>query len=87
MTAGTALSSNPSREDFASLLEESFLSHEITEEVRTELRNRLELSDADIDRGGFKIVTTIDKDAQAAAVKAVKEHRPTGRRTRLRRPS
>ncbi|EKA61922.1 peptidoglycan glycosyltransferase [Janibacter hoylei PVAS-1] len=53
----------------------------ITEEVRSELRNRLELSDADIDRGGFKIVTTIDKDAQAAAVKAVKEHRPTGRRT------
>lgn len=53
----------------------------ITEEVRTELRTRLDLSDADIDRGGFKIVTTIDKKAQRAAVKAVKEHRPTGERT------
>ena len=53
----------------------------ITEEVRTELRNRLKLSDADIDRGGFKIVTTIDKKAQRAAAKAVKNHRPTGERT------
>ncbi|WP_435201411.1 transglycosylase domain-containing protein [Janibacter sp. GS2] len=53
----------------------------ITEEVRTELRQRLDLSDAAIDRGGFKIVTTIDKDAQKAAVKAVKTHRPTGERT------
>ena len=31
MTAGTALQRGPSREDFAALLEESFLSHEITE--------------------------------------------------------
>lgn len=53
----------------------------ITEEVRTELHNRLELSDADIDRGGFKIVTTIDKKAQKAAAKSVKNHRPTGPRT------
>nr|WP_257908774.1 penicillin-binding transpeptidase domain-containing protein [Janibacter limosus] len=53
----------------------------ITEEVRTELRNRLKLSDADIDRGGFKIVTTIDKKAQRAAAKAVKNQRPTGERT------
>ncbi|MGO1166408.1 MAG: transglycosylase domain-containing protein, partial [Janibacter sp.] len=53
----------------------------ITEEVRTELRQRLDLSDAAIDRGGYKIVTTIDKDAQKAAVQSVKEHRPTGSRT------
>ncbi len=53
----------------------------ITEEVRTELRTRLKLSDADIDRGGFKIVTTIDKKAQTSAAKAVKNHRPTGERT------
>ena len=31
MTAGNALSRQPSRDDFAALLEESFLSHEITE--------------------------------------------------------
>ncbi|GJE42803.1 30S ribosomal protein S1 [Methylobacterium soli] len=31
MTAGTAMQRAPSREDFAALLEESFLSHEITE--------------------------------------------------------
>ena len=31
MTAGTALGRGPSREDFAALLEESFLEHEITE--------------------------------------------------------
>lgn len=53
----------------------------ITEEVRGELRDRLDLSDAQIDRGGYKIVTTIDKDAQKAAAKSVKEHRPTGKRT------
>lgn len=53
----------------------------ITEEVRGELRDRLELSDAAIDRGGYKIVTTIDKDAQKAAAESVKEHRPTGKRT------
>lgn len=53
----------------------------ITEEVRTELRSKLELSDADIDRGGFKIVTTIDKKAQRAAREAVEDNRPTGERT------
>ena len=31
MTAGSALQRNPSRDDFAALLEESFLEHEITE--------------------------------------------------------
>src|SRR5205807_48450 len=31
MTAGTALGRSPSRDDFAALLEESFLEHEITE--------------------------------------------------------
>ena len=52
----------------------------ITEEVRAELRTKLDLSDAIIYRGGFKIVTTIDKDAQKAAAAAVKAHRPTGER-------
>lgn len=53
----------------------------ITEEVREELRNRLKLSDADIDRGGFKIVTTIDRKAQRSAAEAVEESRPTGEGT------
>ena len=53
----------------------------ITEEVRAEMRERLELSDAEIDRGGYTIVTTIDKKAQGAAAEAVEEHRPTGDRT------
>ena len=50
----------------------------ITQEVREELKNKLKLTDADIDRGGFKIVTTIDKDAQAGAVAAVDKQMPTG---------
>ncbi len=50
----------------------------ITQEVRRELKSKLDLTDADIDRGGFKIVTTIDKDAQAGAVAAVDKQMPTG---------
>lgn len=53
----------------------------ITEEVRSELRERLGMTDAEIDRGGHQIVTTIDKDAQKAAAESVQEHRPTGERT------
>ncbi len=49
----------------------------ITEEVRDELRTKVGLSEADIARGGYKIVTTIDKDAQEAAAEAVADARPT----------
>jgi len=50
----------------------------VTEEVREELRTKVGLSEADIARGGFKIVTTIDQDAQQAAAKAVDDARPEG---------
>ena len=50
--------------------------------VRNELRTKLKLDDADIDKGGYRIVTTIDKKAQDAAVKAVKERMPTGKAAR-----
>ncbi len=55
----------------------------ITEEVRNELHTRLKLSDADIDRGGLKIVTTIDKKAQKAAESAVADRMPSGGSTQL----
>jgi membrane peptidoglycan carboxypeptidase len=53
----------------------------ITAEVRNELKNKLKLSDADIDRGGLRITTTIDKQAQDAAVAAVDKDMPTGKNT------
>jgi membrane peptidoglycan carboxypeptidase len=49
----------------------------ITNEVRSELKAKLKLSDADIDRGGLRIVTTINRRAQAAAVKAVTGNVPS----------
>ncbi|MHB1472523.1 MAG: transglycosylase domain-containing protein [Dermatophilaceae bacterium] len=49
----------------------------ITNEVRLELTNKLGLTVTDIDRGGLRIVTTIDKQAQAAAVKAVADNMPS----------
>ena len=49
----------------------------LTNEVRKELKAKLNLSDTDIDRGGLRIVTTIDKAAQASAVKAVVENLPS----------
>jgi len=49
----------------------------ITEEVRRELANKLGLTDTDIDRGGLRIQTTINKQAQAAAVKAVADTMPS----------
>jgi len=49
----------------------------ITNEVRRELKAKLKLTDADIDRGGLRIVTTINKYAQAAAVKAVNDNMPS----------
>ena len=54
----------------------------IVEEVRKQLHDKIKLSDADIDRGGFKIVTTIDKDQQDAAAKAVESNMPTGEGTK-----
>src|SRR5699024_7165310 len=50
----------------------------VTEEIREELRTKVGLSEADIARGGFKIITTIDQDAQQAAAKAVDDARPEG---------
>ena len=50
----------------------------ITKEVREELTSKLKLTDAQIAKGGFKIVTTIDKGAQDAARKAVQENWPEG---------
>jgi len=49
----------------------------ITEAVRNELKAKLKLNDADIDRGGLRIVTTINIRAQAAAVKAVNDNMPS----------
>jgi membrane peptidoglycan carboxypeptidase len=48
----------------------------ITREVRNELTAKLHLSVTDIDRGGLRIVTTINRQAQAAAVKAVNDNMP-----------
>ncbi len=49
----------------------------ITNEVRRELTTKLKLKDTDIDRGGLRIQTTINKAAQAAAVRAVADNAPT----------
>ncbi|NHN57279.1 penicillin-binding protein [Calidifontibacter sp. DB0510] len=48
----------------------------ITAAVRSELKQKLRLTDEDIDRGGLRIVTTIDKNDQAAAVRAVNRNMP-----------
>jgi membrane peptidoglycan carboxypeptidase len=53
----------------------------ITDAVKRELKAKLKLTDADIDKGGYRIVTTIDQRAQKAAVAAVKERMPTGKGT------
>ncbi|MEI2731815.1 MAG: transglycosylase domain-containing protein [Dermatophilaceae bacterium] len=44
--------------------------------VRQELKTKLKLSDQDIDRGGLRITTTIDKPAQDAAVAAMDKDFP-----------
>ena len=49
----------------------------LTNEVRRELKAKLGLTVTDIDRGGLRIVTTIDKKAQDAAVKAVADNMPS----------
>jgi membrane peptidoglycan carboxypeptidase len=48
----------------------------ITNEVRIELGSKLGLSSSAIDRGGLRIVTTIDKKAQDSAVRAVNQNMP-----------
>ena len=53
----------------------------ITEAVRKELVAKLGLTEADIDQGGLRIVTTIQRKAQAAAVDAVAKEMPDGRGT------
>ena len=45
--------------------------------VRDELKSSLKLSDSDIDRGGLRVTTTINKVAQDAAVAAVAKDLPT----------
>ncbi|MGN6636755.1 MAG: transglycosylase domain-containing protein [Oryzihumus sp.] len=48
----------------------------ITNAVKDELKSRLKLTDADIDRGGYKVVTTIDKNAEDSAISAVNDNLP-----------
>ncbi|SDP52920.1 Membrane carboxypeptidase (penicillin-binding protein) [Pedococcus dokdonensis] len=53
----------------------------LVDQVKRELKSKLKLTDADIDKGGYKIVSTIDKRTQDAAVAAVKDRMPTGKGT------
>jgi membrane peptidoglycan carboxypeptidase len=55
----------------------------ITNEVKDELTGKLHLSKDAIDRGGLRIVTTISKKAQDAAVKAVNEEMPSSKLSAL----
>ncbi|MEP7193958.1 MAG: transglycosylase domain-containing protein [Actinomycetota bacterium] len=48
----------------------------VTNEVKRELTNKLHLSKDAIDRGGLRVVTTINKKSQDAAVKAVNDKMP-----------
>jgi len=48
----------------------------ITNEVRIELKSKLHLKDTDIERGGLRIVTTIDRKAQISAIRAVADKMP-----------
>jgi membrane peptidoglycan carboxypeptidase len=49
----------------------------LLETVRREVEAKTGLTDADIDRGGLKIVSTFDKKMQASAVAAIKDELPT----------
>ncbi|WP_446666598.1 transglycosylase domain-containing protein [Flexivirga sp. B27] len=49
----------------------------IVDDVRKELEKKLKLKPEDIDRGGLRITTTIDKKSQKAAVAAVHKNVPT----------
>jgi len=48
----------------------------VVDSVRKELKSRLKLTDADIDRGGLRIRTTIQKKAQDGAVQAMDNNLP-----------
>jgi membrane peptidoglycan carboxypeptidase len=48
----------------------------LVQQVKQELRNKLKLTDEDIDKGGLRIVTTIDKKAEEAAINAVEDRMP-----------
>ena len=48
----------------------------VVEMVKAELMSKLKLTEADIEAGGFRIVTTIDKRAQDSALAAVTAHTP-----------
>jgi membrane peptidoglycan carboxypeptidase len=48
----------------------------IVDAVRKELGSTLKLSDSDIDRGGLRITTTINKTSQDAAVASVQKYLP-----------
>ncbi|HWC22725.1 MAG TPA: transglycosylase domain-containing protein [Flexivirga sp.] len=49
----------------------------IVSSVRGELERKLKLTPEDIDRGGLRITTTIDKNSQKAAVAAVEKNVPS----------
>ncbi|MDF8263848.1 transglycosylase domain-containing protein [Luteipulveratus flavus] len=49
----------------------------VRDQVREELTAKIGLSDVDVDKGGLKITTTINKASQEAAVKAVEQHMPS----------
>lgn len=53
----------------------------VAQEVRTDLRELLDLDDAAIDTGGLRVTTTIEKKHQDAAKEAVEAFRPTGEGT------
>ena len=48
----------------------------LTQMVKNEVVTKYKIPQSDIDRGGLRIVSTIDKGKQADMVKAVKDERP-----------
>ncbi|MDO5712311.1 MAG: transglycosylase domain-containing protein, partial [Micrococcales bacterium] len=46
--------------------------------VKSELASKIGLSDAEIDRGGLRITTTVLRKNQTAAIEAVEQKRPSG---------
>ena len=58
----------------------------IVQQVQNELSSKIGLSEAEIDRGGLRITTTISRDAQTDAITAVQENRPSGGRASAAAP-
>ena len=48
----------------------------LTQMIKNEVVNKYKIPQSDIDRGGLRIVSTVDKNKQADMVKAVKDERP-----------